>query len=203
MKTIPGVPFALLAALLAGCVRAPSPPPSAALGDLPLGRVMSVGSFDHALLARAIFEESNRVRVANGVPPLAHLAALDAAADEQAVYMALALAAGHASPIPRERNVEERVANQGLHAMSVGENAIMMPARRPADAPGGDYTYSSYAARLLNGWMNSPEHRDILLARKFTQLGCAARLAHGFIPGDQRVFATEVFLRPDPWPDSG
>jgi uncharacterized protein YkwD len=166
-----------------------------------MGQVMSVDSFDHVLLARAIFVESNRVRTANGLPPLAHLAALDAAADEQAVYMALSLAAGHTSPIQKERNVEERIEKQGLQAKSVGENAIMMPARRPVDAPGGDYTYSAFAARLLEGWMNSPEHRDILLARKFTQLGCAARLAHGFIPGDQRIFATQVFLRPEPWPD--
>jgi uncharacterized protein YkwD len=164
---------------------------------------MSPQNFDHALLARAIFEESNRVHIANGVPPLAHLAALDAAANEQAVYTALSLAAGHTNPIPRERNVEERVESQGLQAKSVGENAIMMPARRPADVPGGDYTYSSYAARLLQGWMNSPEHRDILLARKFTQLGCAARIAHGFTPDDQRVFATQVFFRPEPWHDSG
>jgi uncharacterized protein YkwD len=164
---------------------------------------MSPGNFDHALLARAIFEESNRVRVENGVPALAHAAALDAAADEQAVYTALSLAAGHTSPIPRQRNLEERVESQGLHAKSVGENAAMMPVRRPADTPGADYTYSSLATRLVQGWMNSPEHREILLARKFTQLGCAARIAHGFTPDDQRVFATEVFFLPEPWPDSG
>lgn len=171
--------------------------------DPALEQVMSPENFDHALLSRAIFEESNRVRVAHGARPLAHLAALDAAADEQATYMALSLATGHTNPIPSERNVQERVAHQGLTAKSVGENAIMMPALRPADAPNRNYTYAAYAAYLLVGWMNSPAHRDVLLAGKFTHLGCAARLAHGFARGDQRVFATQVFFVPDPFPSSG
>jgi uncharacterized protein YkwD len=72
-----------------------------------------------------------------------------------------------------------------------------MPARRPPDAPNRDYTYAAYAAFLLEGWMNSPEHRETLLDRKFTQLGCAARLAHGFRQGDQRVFALQVFFLPE------
>jgi uncharacterized protein YkwD len=155
---------------------------------------MSPENFDHELLARAIFEASNRVRAEHGVPALAHLAALDAAADEQATYLALALTVGHTSPIPRQRNLWERIAGQGLDVASAGENAIMMPARRPADAPNRDYTYAAYAAYLMEGWMNSPEHRETLLASRFTQLGCAARLAHGIARGDQRIFATQVFL---------
>jgi uncharacterized protein YkwD len=196
VKTTQGLAGALLAALLAGCLHAPPSP--AARPATGLDQVMSPESFDHALLAQAIFEASNRVRAANGAPPLARMAALDAAADEQAIYMSLSLAAGHTNPIPGKRDVEERIESQGLHAASVGENAIMMAARRPADEPGGNYTYSSFAARLIKGWMDSPGHREILLARKFTNLGCAARLAHGFIPGDQRVFAAQVFLLPAP-----
>jgi uncharacterized protein YkwD len=157
---------------------------------------MSPENFDHALLARAIFEASNRVRAAHGVPALAHLAALDEAADEQATYLALTLTVGHTSPIPHQRDLTERIANEGLEAASEGENAIMMPARRPADAPGRDYTYAAYAAYLMEGWMNSPAHRETLLDRRFTQLGCAARLAHGLSKGDQRIFATQDFLLP-------
>jgi uncharacterized protein YkwD len=158
---------------------------------------MSLDDFDHVLLSTAIFEESNRVRVAHGSRPLGHLAALDAAADEQATYLALTLSVGHANPFPKEHNVGERVVHEGLDPASVGENAIMMPARRPPDAPNRDYTYAAYAAFLLEGWMNSPEHRETLLDPKFTYLGCAARLARGFRQGDQRVFALQVFLLPD------
>lgn len=157
---------------------------------------MSPENFDHALLARAIFEASNRVRAAHGAPALVHVAALDDAADEQATYLALSLTVGHTSPIPRQRNLAERIEGEGLKAASAGENAIMMPARRPADAPDRDYTYAAYAAYLMEGWMNSPEHRETLLALRFTELGCAARLAHGLAKGDQRIFATQVFLLP-------
>ncbi len=194
MKPIPALAGALLGLLASGCVhsqRAAAPP-----ADPALGQVMTVVGFDHALLSRAIFEESNRVRAAHGSPPLGHMDALDAAADEQATYLALTLTVGHTNPFPKERNVGDRVIHEGLDPASVGENAIMMPARRPPDAPGGDYTYASYAAFLLDGWMNSPEHRETLLDRKFTQLGCSARLAHGFKEGDQRVFAVQVFFLP-------
>ena len=190
----------MLAAAAAGCVRVPRV--AAGLpADAAVGQVMSAEAFDHALLSRAIFEETNRIRVAHGKMPLVHLAALDAAADEQATYMALSLAPGHSNPVPGLRNAAQRVAHQGVEVQSVGENAIMMPARRPPDAPDRDYTYGEYAAYLLVGWMNSPEHRDTLLAGKFTQLGCAARLSHGVAEGDLRVFAIQVFLLPQPQPD--
>jgi uncharacterized protein YkwD len=195
VKTIPGVPLALLSALLCGCLRAPPPSP-AEHADPALDEAMSPESFDHALLARAIFEASNRVRAAHGAPALVHVAALDDAADEQATYLALSLTVGHTSPIPRQRNLAERIEGEGLKAASAGENAIMMPARRPTDAPDRDYTYAAYAAYLMEGWMNSPEHRETLLAPRFTELGCAARLAHGLAKGDQRIFATQVFLLP-------
>jgi uncharacterized protein YkwD len=199
VKPTEGIAGALLGMLIAGCAHAPP----AARADPALDRVMTPDGFDHALLARAIFEESNRVRVAHGSPALVHMDALDEAADEQATYLALTLTVGHTNPFPRERNVAERVLHQGLDPASVGENAIMMPARRPADAPSRDYTYAAYAAFLLQGWMNSPEHRETLLDPKFTRLGCSARPAHGFKQGDQRVFAVQVFYRAAPWPDSG
>jgi uncharacterized protein YkwD len=194
VKPIQGFPVAFLAVLLAGCAMEPARP--AAGPDPALGRVMSPDNFDRALLARAIFEETNRVREANGSAPLAHLAALDEAADEQASYLALSLTVGHTNPIPGEKTTGERVARQGLEAASLGENAIMMPALGPAEAPVRDYTYAAYAAYLLQGWMNSPPHRETLLNLKFTHLGCAARAAHGFGQGDRRIFAVQVFFRP-------
>lgn len=191
MRTIQAIAVALVAALAAGCSHAP-----AVLRDPALDAVMSLGDFDHALLARAIFEESNRVRAANGSPPLDHLAALDRAADQQATYLALSLSVGHSNPFPREGNVLERVTHEGLDPASVGENCIMMPATRPPESSEGSYTYAAYAAFLVEGWMNSPEHRDTLLALRYSHLGCAARLARGFLEGDQRIFAVQEFFRP-------
>ncbi len=194
MRFRQSVPIALLAGLLAGCAHVDPPATGAAQFD----RVMTAEDFDHSLLATAIFEESNRVRAANGVPALAHEPALDAAADEQAAYLALALRADHDNPFPGVHNATERVARAGLRGMAVAENAVMMRSQRPAGAPDREYTYSAYAAFLLQGWMNSPGHRANLLNPYFRLSGCAARLGHGILPRDQRVYATQVFFTPLP-----
>jgi uncharacterized protein YkwD len=160
---------------------------------------MSPQEFDHALLSRAIFQETNVARVANGATPLRALAALDNAAEMQARYLALTLTVGHLSMFPNEHNVAQRVAQAGLKAATVGENAIMMPAMRPieGDGPPRPYTYQEYAAFLVEGWLNSPEHRETMMNPRFTHLGCAALLANGIGAQGQRVFATQVFFLPE------
>ena len=193
MKAVQVFAVALLGAA-AGCVH--EPPAAPARSDPAFGQVMSLGDLDRRLLGTAIYNETNRVRAAHGSPALGHLDALDAAADLQATYLALTLTVGHANPSPGQRDVGERVIHEGLGPASVGENVIMMPATRPSDAPEREYTYAAYAAFLVEGWMNSPAHRQTLLDPKFTQFGCSARLAHGFKEGDQRIFAVQVFYLP-------
>jgi uncharacterized protein YkwD len=194
VKAVQVIAVALLG-VAAGCVH---PPPAVAVerSDPALERVMSLGDFDRALLGTAIYNETNRVRAAHGSPALGHLDALDAAADLQATNLALTLTVGHTNPSPRQRDVGERVIYEGLGPASVGENVIMMPATVPPDALGREYTYAAYAAFLVEGWMNSPEHRQTLLDPKFTQFGCSARLSHGFKEEDQRIFAVQVFYLP-------
>lgn len=201
VKWYPGAAALIAAALLAGCV-ASRPKPGPSLGgprDPSTDTIISVDDFDGVLLAKAIFWETNRQREANGLASLAPLAALDGAADEQAEYTALSLATGHENMFPNEHNVAQRVAGAGLHPLHLSENAIMMPARRPVGAANRDYTYAAYAGYLLDGWMNSPGHRAAVLDPQVTFLGCAARIARGFGPDDQRIFAVQVFFKPDPW----
>lgn len=164
--------------------------------DPAVDRVMSLQEFDHALLSRAIFQETNLARAANGSSALKGLSALDDAADMQANYLALTLTVGHHSMFLHEHDVGQRVAQAGLQAARVGENAIMMPARRPPNGPKPDYTYQEYAAFLVEGWLNSPDHRETMLDPRFTELGCAAQLANGFGAGGERIFATQVFFLP-------
>jgi uncharacterized protein YkwD len=164
--------------------------------DPALDRIMSLQDFDHAILSRAIFQETNEAREANGAPPVRGMSALDDAADMQATYLALTLTVGHQNMFPHEHDVGQRVAQVGLHAARIGENAIMMPARRPPDGPEPDYSYREYAAFLVEGWLNSPDHRETMLDHKFTRLGCAARLANGFGARSERIFATQVFFLP-------
>lgn len=173
---------ALVLALLTGCAQPAAREASAEAQPVP------ADTPDRALLATAVFEATNAARRENGAPPLRRSVQLDAAADEQAAYMALMLRAEHANPAAGRRTAAERVRGTGLSIDRVGENVLMVPARRPAGSTGGDYSYAELAAFLVQCWMDSPPHRANLLDTGFTEVGCAARIAHG-IPGDQRVFA--------------
>jgi uncharacterized protein YkwD len=180
----------LLAVLLAGCAHAPPPASTAALDQ-----AVSLENPDRALLATAIFGETNRVRMENHAAPLQLSPELDSAADTQAVHMALMLRSEHSNPIPGEHTAAQRVSSTGFKASRVAENAIMLPARSPAGSPQGAYTYSGLAAALVQNWMNSPGHRANLLSHEVTRLGCAARIAKDAL-GDPMVFATQVFALP-------
>ena len=181
----------LLAGLLAACSHS-IPPASPIAGRY--DQLLLAENFDHELLARAIFEESNRVRAAHGVPALARSRALDAAADEQASYLVLAMKAEHSNPFPGAHTVRERVERAGIHGGVLGENALWIPALRPVGAASRNYTYSEYASFLLAGWMNSPGHRANLLNPVFRQTGCATRFGHAVMAVDRRVYATQVFF---------
>jgi uncharacterized protein YkwD len=182
------LPCVLLAALAAGCAHTGGP----AAGG-PGDRLVSLATFDGELLGRAIFEESNRMRAANGARQLAPHPALAAAAGAQATWMALVFSAQHGNPAPGEHNAAERVQSAGLVGPRVGENVVMVPAQRPAGSPHLEYTYAELGAELVRLWMSSPGHRANLLDPGFAYLGCAARAARGALPGDQRVFAAQVF----------
>lgn len=187
---------ATLGTLLAAFVGCAHPsPPAASLGPGALARLVAPADFDHALLATAIFEETNRVRIEYRLPPFGHFPELDRAADVQATDMAMLLRAEHGNPVRGEHTVAERVATAGLPYGRMGENVSMVPARPPPGAPDRAYTYASLAASLVQGWMDSPGHRANLIGRDFTHLGCAARMAHG-VPGDDRVFAVQDFFLP-------
>ncbi len=111
--------------------------------------------------------------------------------------MALMLRAEHSNPVPGEGTVADRVLATGLSVDRVAENVLMVPARLAARSPGLGYSYEELAAFLVQAWLDSPPHRANLLDPGFAFLGCAARIAHG-VPGDQRVFAAQVFSGPVP-----
>jgi uncharacterized protein YkwD len=187
-------PLAALAVLLAfsGAACTHEAPPAAAAAPLADSNLVPE-HFDAGLLAAHIVAETNRVRLANGAGALSRNDALDGAADEQASSMALAGEAEHDNPFPGEHNVAERVATQGVPGGHVGENVIMMPLLRDPDGTLQPCTYAEFAARLVDAWMNSPGHRANMLEPRFTHIGCAARLAHGGIAANLRVYACQVF----------
>jgi uncharacterized protein YkwD len=146
-------------------------------------------NFSIAELNTALLVETNRVRVAHGLPKLRLLAELAAAADDQAAFMALTLHLAHANWLPEQADVAERVKRRGLtEARVVAENVLttgFAPAREPAP------TCAEVATGIVAQWMDSPGHRANILNRQFTNLGCAARWAT-FVGGGG-FYAAQVF----------
>lgn len=141
-------------------------------------------------LTAALLAETNRVRREHGCRPLRPMRELNAAADDQATYMALTLHAAHANVLYGQATVLERVHRHGLEPAMVAENVASQPAARDA----GPSACAVIAAGLVEAWMNSPGHRANLLNRDFTHLGCAARIAPGFADTEY-VFGAQVFSR--------
>jgi uncharacterized protein YkwD len=188
-------PLTFLAALMAfagaSCTHEVALP--AVAPDAPADRTLSRENFDGKLMSAFIFAETNRVRLANGASAVTRNDALDGAAEEQASSMALEGDAKHDNPFPKEHNVAERVATQGIEGGHVGENVSMLPLLRGPDGKFLPCTYAQFAARIVDAWMNSPEHRANMLDPHFTQMGCAARMAHGPIAAHVHVYSCQVF----------
>lgn len=177
----------MLLAGLAGCRSLPPP----ATGST--SQAFSYDHFEPAVLSQAIFEETNRVRVSRGAPPLEHLAKLDEAADLQAFHMALMFVSEHGNPIVGEANVGERALHAGVHWDRCAENVLMEPAHPSEDRLGPDPTYATFARYLLDCWMGSPPHRANILNPSLTSMGSSARFAHSVF-GIPMVFASQVFI---------
>ncbi len=155
------------------------------------------GEVTPSRLAAALLAETNRVRREHGCRPLRPLPELSAAAEDQAAYMALMLHAGHHNVLLGQSDVLDRVIRHGLRPPTVAENV----AAQPAAIGGKPMSSAEIAAELVASWMESPGHRANLLNRRFTHLGCAARLAPA-MGQVTYVFGAQVFStlpREKPW----
>ena len=184
----------MAALLLAVCV-ARRPRSAAARGNEAYDQVVSLDRPDTQLLASAIFEETNRARAENGVPPLRRSPQLDSAAQVQALHMATTLHLEHTNPLPGEGTAAERITRTGFLAAHVAENAVMWPAKPSSASGAGPFTYSQLAAALVGSWMSSPGHRINILDAGSTFLGCAARFTRNGL-GETMVFAAQEFALP-------
>ena len=144
--------------------------------------------FSRAELAAALLVETNRVRALHQRRPLRMLAALTAAAEDQAAFVALQGNCSHESPQPGQRTPRDRVERHGLEDVVVGENVLAM-ALVAADGP---LTPQAIAAQLVEQWMNSPGHRANLLNRDFTHFGGAVYFAP-VLGKAERAYSVQVF----------
>jgi uncharacterized protein YkwD len=116
----------------------------------PIGGTTSPTQLSQAAILAAI----NNTRKANGRPPLRYNPRLEAAARSQANLMASRDQLSHDLGV----TLRQRVTTAGYDG-AVGENVA-----------GGQKTLE----QAIQGWLNSPGHRETLLSTRFVEFGLAA-----------------------------
>jgi uncharacterized protein YkwD len=173
-----------------------------------------IATLDEPRLAREIFAETNRVRGRLGLPAFRADARLDGAAETQARIGHLQRPVSHTLPFPSIATPLDRVRAMGVAARLVSENLAVLSA---FDAPHGAqfyrlrgetelrdsvtgrvlrrHTYASFAAAIVEAWMNSPGHRANIVDPRLEALGCAVQGLAGR-DSTESVFAVQVFATP-------
>lgn len=147
------------------------------------------GRFTPEQLASALLAETNRVRAAHGRRPFKPQEALQAAADDHALTLALSARCEHFSPLYGQRDAGERARGHGLERGRVGENVLAMSPRADDRVP----TCASLAADVVAQWMDSPGHRANLLNRDFVYFGGALRFGTPLGSAAERIYGVQVF----------
>lgn len=174
---------------------------------------IEAAAFDEALLAAAVFHETNRVRRQLGLAELRPSAQADTAAGIQAAIIAIRNDLRHEHPLPTYTTAADRVRSTGLRAREVAENLarvsiydtggqeqmvikrrggreVFIDPRTGREAP--LHSYASLAAEVVQRWMNSPGHRANIVNPRVDVLGCAVHAAKSSSGFDQ-VCAAQVF----------
>lgn len=144
--------------------------------------VASVASAQGADAEREMVQRSNAFRREQGLPALAPQRALTAAAREFAAYMARTDRYGHEAD---GRAPAERSGAQGYDHCMVAENIAMQYSSRGFSAP-------QLAQGFVQGWIDSPGHRENLLSATATDMGLAVARS----PSTGRWYAVQMFGRP-------
>ncbi|HYE89926.1 MAG TPA: CAP domain-containing protein [Terriglobales bacterium] len=134
-----------------------------------------LGAADEAPLERAVLDEVNAARRAEGRGPLAADPRLTDTARAYSCAMAREGFFDHTAP--DGQTMGDRVRKAGLRYSVVGENIAKIESRDPA-------------ARAVAGWLKSPGHRENIMEPRFTHTGVGACRA------GRAVYFTQIFARP-------
>jgi uncharacterized protein YkwD len=118
---------------------------------------------------RALFDDLNRERAAQGLPPLHWDAALAAAARQHASRMAKGNVLSH--QLPGEPQVQVRATQAGARFTTIAENIAVAP----------------NSATIHSAWMQSPHHRENILDPELNGVGI------GVVKGTDGLFAVQDF----------
>ena len=131
-------------------------------------------------ISRALFDHANVYRRSNGLRPLAWNLKLCAAAKGHAQKMAISGEFGHV--LSDGVDMGERVTRCGFDYLMVRENIAWIE--------DSSLTLDGFATHIHVMWVNSPPHRESLLAMDVTHLGVAV------VRRCRRYYAVQNFGRP-------
>lgn len=131
---------------------------------------------------RDMVQRSNAFRREQGLAALTPQPALTAAAREFAAYMARTDRYGHEAD---GRAPADRSQAQGYEHCMVAENIAMQYSSRGFSGP-------QLAQGFVQGWIDSPGHRENLQSALATDIGLAVARS----PGTGRYYAVQMFGRP-------
>ena len=152
----------------------------------PARQRIRLDSIDYPLLQAALFFETNRVRVSNGLSPLAYHAGCASAAQMHAKDMATGKFFSHENPNdPSKRRLQDRVALFGIRWNWLAENI---------NQGMGNGTYIEVARQYVDSWMNSSGHRANMLNVNPTHMGTGAYNA-GSEHSDLYFDSVQVFAK--------
>jgi uncharacterized protein YkwD len=175
---------------------------------------IEVAFFDRKLMARAIFHETNQVRVKLGLPAFRSLPKLDEAADLEAAVGKVYQPPSHTNPFPMIGTPFERVQYVGLNIEQVAENIALLSIYETNTGVGmvvregrrhflnpetraelQRATYRWFAREVVRNWMESPGHRANIVNPSLAYLGCSVQPSVSLIGADQ-LFCVQVFFTP-------
>jgi uncharacterized protein YkwD len=161
----------------------------------PFNDPIDLQAVDYPLINAALFFESNRARVANGLEPLAWNLQLEITAYNHSLFMVDQFEFAHYSGDSSRRSPGDRAALAGVSNPAVQENlginfALDYIENTPyyvhgdgvfsydndPDHPLRVLSYSEFAQRAVRLWMQSFSHRRNLLSENAVQLGTGAFL---------------------------
>lgn len=115
---------------------------------------------DRALEA-LVLELANQARQEHGLQPTAFHSSLQSAALAHSQEMVETGVMSHTSPTPGRTTPYDRILLTGFQPRGCGENLARMVNRKDA----------TLAREVVDGWMNSPGHRQNLLTPEFSLMG--------------------------------
>ena len=137
-------------------------------------------SHNPQIIAKLIFEKSNKAREENGRKPLVWHNSLAKLAYEKSMDMGLKNYFDHTSP--EGETFEMRLRKAGFSIYGAGENIFLLEEK--------PFLYSSdeeIATKVVNGWLNSPGHRANLLDPEFKYTGVGVYITNG------KVYVTAIY----------